>query len=173
MNQHKQYPDPQSRRQDRIRGVVLCLVVNAALLIGRLLLISVASLIFNALNLTNPSTGEWFDRFLIVLPWLVNGGIIIYALLRRPEVAIGYLGIIVIFFLTLAALGVLFVAGCFAIIIVADIFSSSGSPNFLLCGAVILIPIIFVWIAQYALKIGRSALAPPDDKTPPSNPFSE
>ena len=58
----------------------------------------------------------WWFELSSVLPWLVNGIIIVLALLWRPEFAIGYITFFGVAVAAIIFLSVLFVAACFVTI---------------------------------------------------------
>ncbi len=62
-----------------------------------------------------------------VLPWLVNGIVLVLAVLLRPEFAIGYIAFVGVALTVVTALSVLFVAACFVTFVAALSFPGMGN----------------------------------------------
>jgi hypothetical protein len=59
--------------------------------------------------------------WIVALPWLVNGSVLILAFIFRPQFAVGYVAFIASAFTVVIALSVLFVAACFVSILSAAV----------------------------------------------------
>ncbi len=75
---------------------------------------------------------SWLDNIVpqnlvLLLPWVVNGGILLLALFFRPYAILGYLSFFVALFALILIAGVLFVGGCFLLIILMGGASTPGS----------------------------------------------
>lgn len=104
MKWRKTYQNWQERKSDRQKGIAAAVIMNALVLI------------------TPSSLGEWvqptdnptLNLVLQLLPWVANLGLLVVALIFRAEMAVGCLMAIASVLLTVFALGVAFVIGCFA-----------------------------------------------------------
>lgn len=96
----KQYSSQYKRKLDEQLGFFLCLVINAILLIASYTIL---------LSLT--PRPPW-DTILLAIPWVINIGILLLALLIRPGLATGYLYFLFIALLVPTVLSILFVASC-------------------------------------------------------------
>ncbi len=97
MNWRKKYETDYERKIDQHRGFFVCLLVNSPLLIISLYMSHLLP-----------------QDIRLVLPWIVNIGIIILALIFRPEFTTGYLAFFAFVIVGTITLGVVFLAACFA-----------------------------------------------------------
>jgi hypothetical protein len=84
----------QRRKQDRVTGFVLFILVNIILL--------------GIVSSTSPSRLPLGEG----LPWVVNGLLVLAMFIFRPEMSVGYLGSILWLILASVGFSVLFVASC-------------------------------------------------------------
>jgi hypothetical protein len=103
----KVYESEHDRRRDRRIGVIACPIVNGALWLLQSWLLGTA---VGGLYLST-SASIALVTAIELIPWLVNGVVLLLALIFRPEIGIGYLG----FFGGLLLLG-----GTFAAIVVVS-----------------------------------------------------
>ena len=86
-----------------------------------------------------------------VLPWLVNGIVLVLAFLLRPEFAIGYIAFIGFAITASTALSVLFVAACFVSVLSAAVIGDLAIALFV----VLMLGGLFV-LAVVAIHVFRS-----------------
>lgn len=142
----KTYTTVHEKRSAQTVGLVSFLLVNAALLIA---------IYF------------WSLYALVgILPWIVNGGFIIFALIFRPQIGIGYIAGFGMIIIGTMAFGVIFVAACFTAVMIAKPF------NFLLDGLgpllmYILLPVFFFggvyFVGRQAVNIYKKLWWPSSD----------
>jgi hypothetical protein len=74
-------------------------------------------------------------KLLVALPWLVNGIVLAFAFLFRPEFGMGYIGFIAVGVTLVTVLSVLFLAACFVSILSAEVI---GNLAYVLFGILML-----------------------------------
>ncbi len=99
---------PPSERQDFLIGFLGSIVVNAVL--------------FGVLYFGNYFAATWSQTAILIIPWVINGGLLILTLIFRPQIAAGIFS----FFGFLIGWGFLstglFAVSCFVYIVIALIF---------------------------------------------------
>lgn len=96
----KVYTTRRERMTDQIMGFFAFPLVNVPL--GIILWI-----------ISQMASSSWLVILVSVLPWLVNGIVIVLAFLLRPQFGLGYIAFIAVTLTVVAALSVLFGAACF------------------------------------------------------------
>jgi EamA domain-containing membrane protein RarD len=104
----KVYATRRERMIDQILGFLVFPLVNVSLGITLWIISQMISSL-------------WWFELSSVLPWLVNGIIIVLALLWRPEFAMGYIAFFGVAVTVVTLLGVLFLAACFVTIFSATV----------------------------------------------------
>ena len=145
----KVYTTRRERRTDEIIGFLAFPLVNVPLWIFLLL---VAQMIDSQL----------LETLVSALPWLVNGSVVVLALLLRPEFAIGYIAFIAFAVTLVTALGILFVAACFVTFVTVLAFSDMSDQMVVLVIALIAVGLlglsgIAIYLAIYVFQRWRSS----------------
>ena len=98
----------------------------------------------------------WLTILLSAVPWLVNGIVIVLALLFHPEFGVGYVVFIGAAVAVATALGVVFVAACFVTFLSAVVIGDLAKWVFIVLmaagvlGIVVLAIYVFtVWLLSY------------------------
>ena len=107
----KYYKYDYERKADRRAGFFAFPIINGAVWFASWLLSTGVQ-----------SGGVWG----LLLPWLANGLILVFAFIFRPEFAVGYITFISAAITAVFVLGFLFVGGCFLAIGVGFIFTPLG-----------------------------------------------
>ena len=142
----KAYRDVGERKRDRWIGFFAFPLINGALLLAELLL-------FVANYQIGTGWNSQVEVLLKLLPWIVNGLVIIWAIIFWPEFTVGYLAFMAFILVIAVILGVLFLAGCFIFIGVVVVWSAANSGGG--CpAALILLVIPLFGIFQKGKKIG-------------------
>ena len=102
----------------------------------------------------------------LLLPWVANGLVLVYAFIFRPEFAVGYLVFIAFALGIVFALGFLFLGGCFLAIGVGAIFSFANELAIMVAGSVFVVAFIagLIWIGTFAKNWYDEWLAVPIEK---------
>ena len=116
----KEYRDASERKQDRWIGFVAFPLINVGLLIVEFVLFVASYQI--GIGWSSQAMG-----LLRSLPWIVNGLVLIWSLIFRPEFTVGYLAFMAFIIVVAVVVGVLFLAGCFILIGVAVVLSAANS----------------------------------------------
>jgi hypothetical protein len=108
------------------------------------------------------SDSTWLAILAGALPWLVNGIVLILALLLRPWLAVGYLAFVGAALAVVTALSIMFVAACFVTFVTILSFPDSGDQAglvFIVLMAVGLVVLggIAIAIVVYVFQKWRSA----------------
>ncbi len=112
----KIYVTARERKADQLKGFLVFPIVNIPLWI-------IVQFIFS--QMSTQGTTKDLSSFALVrdlilaLPWLVNGVVLVLALVFRPQFGVGYIAFIAIAITVSTALSVLFVAACFVSILSA------------------------------------------------------
>ncbi len=170
----KKYNNDYERKYDQRAGFIAFIVFNVALWLFRFLLITGVRIYVhsflqvNVFEYTLPFADQ-LETFIIMFPWVMNGLVIVLALIFRPQFTIGYLAGVALAFLAQFVFGVLFVAGCFAGIGVGYALIPEEDSAFnigILCGRIAILAAI-VFFGRLALRWYRSwwhNAAPPQNE---------
>jgi hypothetical protein len=107
----KVYTTARERKIDQIIGFVACPLLNVPLLAANWLM----PLAGDALHVPTQAA-QVFQVCASLLPWIVNGLVLVLAFLFRPHIGIGYMAAIGMTVCALAIMGILFLTACFGII---------------------------------------------------------
>ena len=153
----KEYKTGYERKADQRAGFIVFPIVNGLIWLTALIM------------------GNWFsvdEGWMQVLPWIINGIVLILGFALRPEFAVGYISFIAIAFIAVIVLGVLFIGGCFVAIGIGLVFYPLGGDltniMFLLSWAVILL-VGFIWLVGQAIQLHENwwhGWETPDDSNP-------
>jgi hypothetical protein len=144
----KEYRSISERKADNRAGFRSFPVVNLVLWVVYKLLQT-----WDTTNYSNGSGDDLFIQILILmLPWVVNGLILVWNFVFRPEFAIGYLVFIAFALVVVFALGILFFGSCILAVGVGFIFVASETLFNFVAFTVLLIAFI-----AGAVKIGEHA----------------
>jgi hypothetical protein len=115
----KVYATSQERKADQIKGFWAFPLVNVPLQTIVWMILWMSSYVIYPRELTL----VWALPLLFVrvLPWLVNGIVLVLAFMFRPEFGVGYIAFIAVAIIASTALSILFVAACFVSILSAAV----------------------------------------------------
>lgn len=107
----KIYTTTRERKIDQSIGFVACPLLNVPLLAANWLM----PLAADGLHVPT-QVAQVFQVCVSLLPWIVNGLVLVLAFLFRPHIGIGYIAFLGMIGCASAVLGVLFLTACFGII---------------------------------------------------------
>jgi hypothetical protein len=122
MKWRKRYHSQQDRKADQRMGFIICLVMNL-----------VTFYVTAVLREADSGTGQ---TIALVLPWAVNLGFLLLALIFRPEMVVGYLVLLATLIVGGIGLSVLFLAACFTGVAVGIVFVmlNEALATIVICG---------------------------------------
>ena len=139
----KVYTTDRERKGDQAIGFVAFPIVNVALWIVTNRMLTHAVTTFPRLSYGQAQTG------ILLIPWLVNGLVIVLAFLFRPEIGKGYVVWIGMIFCLYIAPSTVFIAACFTAAAVASALSLGP----------VIFGVIFLGLIVGAIWLGWQVLA--------------
>ena len=105
---------------------------------------------------------QLLEALVSALPWLVNGSVIVLALLFRPQFGVGYVAFIAFAVTLVTALSILFVAACFVTFVTVLAFSDMSEQMVVIVIALMAVGLlglvgIAIYLAIYVFQRWRSS----------------
>lgn len=123
----------QERKRNQRQGFFACLGINVILLF----IWSLSSRTGSPPEVTNT------EIFLLALPWIVNIGVLVLALVFRPQFAVGYLAFFATIIIGGSMVGIVFVTACFASVVAMFVLSPLGEVGSYV-GFLVVLPAVFL-----------------------------